>query len=64
MPIYEYECRTCGERFEALLFGNEKAACPTCEGADLEKQHSSFAVGGAPSAGSPPPGCPVPSGGG
>jgi putative FmdB family regulatory protein len=37
MPIYEYVCRGCAERFEALLYGREKAVCPSCGKRDLEK---------------------------
>jgi len=45
MPIYEYECRGCGERFEALVNGSLKASCPACHGDELEKMLSVFAVG-------------------
>ena len=45
MPIYEYECRSCGERFEALVNGSDKAACPACQGAELDRMLSVFAVG-------------------
>jgi len=45
MPLYEYSCRDCSKRFEQLLFGREKPACPNCHGADLEKLLSTFAVG-------------------
>ena len=37
MPIYLYECEACGEGFEALLFGNEKAECPACGSSELAK---------------------------
>jgi putative FmdB family regulatory protein len=33
MPIYEYECRKCGEKFESFrgLFENDgKVECPVC----------------------------------
>jgi len=33
MPIYEYECRKCGEEFESFrgLFENDnKVTCPMC----------------------------------
>lgn len=46
MPIYEYLCSTCGHAFEALLYGNERARCPECEGTMLEKQFSAFAARG------------------
>jgi putative FmdB family regulatory protein len=31
MPIYEFECKSCGHRFDELLkSGAESAACPEC----------------------------------
>ena len=34
MPIYEYECSTCGHRFEKLVrIGAEPPPCPECAGA-------------------------------
>jgi len=45
MPIYEYECRKCGHRFEALVNGSLKASCPGCQGDQLERMLSVFAVG-------------------
>jgi putative FmdB family regulatory protein len=52
MPIYEYECRGCGHRFEHLLRPSSSAAadspeCPSCHSQDLEKLLSSFAVSSA-----------------
>lgn len=47
MPLYEYRCRSCSRRFETLVFGDEKPACPKCQGRDLEKLWSAFAVAGA-----------------
>jgi len=44
MPIYEYICKQCHHRFEALLYGKEKAECPKCHAAKLEPQLSVFAV--------------------
>jgi len=32
MPIFEYVCNGCAERFEALVFGNRGPACPNCKG--------------------------------
>ena len=45
MPIYEYACHGCGERFEKLVrrFG-EAVSCPSCASADVEKQLSVFAA--------------------
>jgi putative FmdB family regulatory protein len=49
MPLYEYECRRCGHRFEVLIFGKARPACPNCQSEDLEKAFSTFATstGGA-----------------
>jgi putative FmdB family regulatory protein len=44
MPIYEYECRGCGHRFEMLILPSVSAACPECKGTDLEQLLSLFAV--------------------
>lgn len=44
MPIYEYECRGCGELFELLILKGTVAACPACQGQDLEQLLSGFAV--------------------
>ena len=48
MPIYEYLCHACEERFEKYVraFG-ESVACPECASADVEKLLSSFAMSGA-----------------
>jgi putative FmdB family regulatory protein len=37
MPIYDYSCRGCGKRFDALVRGNETASCPACGSQELEK---------------------------
>ena len=44
MPIYEYECRGCGNRFDLLVRGKETAACPACASQDLERLLSLPAV--------------------
>jgi putative FmdB family regulatory protein len=45
MPIYEYRCRDCDHRFEAIVHGGKRASCPSCGARSLEKQLSVFAVG-------------------
>jgi putative FmdB family regulatory protein len=41
MPIYEYECCKCCERFEKLVFrSDEPVTCPKCESADITKMMS------------------------
>jgi putative FmdB family regulatory protein len=45
MPIYEYQCRRCGEVFERIMKVNEKSdtlTCPYCGEKKPEKILSSF----------------------
>lgn len=61
MPIYEYRCAKCDNRFEQLvnsMSGDAKVICPECGGKKVEKLLSVFAArdGGLNSA-STPPGC-------
>jgi putative FmdB family regulatory protein len=44
MPIFDFECRSCARRFEALVLPRTEAVCPSCQGKDLEKLVSSPAV--------------------
>jgi putative FmdB family regulatory protein len=44
MPIYEYACNGCGRRFEHLVRSSETATCPECNGGDLRRLLSTFAV--------------------
>jgi putative FmdB family regulatory protein len=44
MPIYEYECRGCGNRFEKIIYGKAEAQCPSCSSVDLSRLLSTFAV--------------------
>ncbi|HLK31546.1 MAG TPA: zinc ribbon domain-containing protein [Terriglobales bacterium] len=44
MPIFEYLCRDCNQRFEALVYGSQKPECPHCGGRKLETQLSVFTV--------------------
>jgi putative FmdB family regulatory protein len=47
MPIFEYVCKKCDHRFEALVYGKQKAECPKCHGSRLAPQLSVFAVSAA-----------------
>ena len=40
MPIYEFDCRECGARFEELVRAGAGAACPTCGSDDVERRFS------------------------
>lgn len=44
MPIFEFECRDCGNGFEELTRGQEKICCPHCKSRNLSKLISSFAT--------------------
>jgi len=45
MPIYEYNCRRCDHRFEAIVLSSrEKIVCPECSSPALEKQLSVFSA--------------------
>jgi putative FmdB family regulatory protein len=46
MPLYEYQCRDCGEEFEKMARFSEaeqNPPCPQCQGKDTKKKISSFA---------------------
>lgn len=44
MPIFEYRCKDCEEKFESLVLGRERPQCPSCRSARLEKLLSTFAA--------------------
>ena len=45
MPLYDFHCRACGERFEALvaISAEELPACPSCATGDVERVFTPFA---------------------
>ena len=51
MPLYEYRCKSCGHRFETLVYGSRRPICPRCEGNDLDRLLSTFATNAAASSG-------------
>jgi putative FmdB family regulatory protein len=46
MPIYEYLCQKCSYKFEKLIRGKERPACPKCQGQKLTRLFSTFATSG------------------
>lgn len=46
MKLYDFHCHECGVDFEELVRDVCEARCPTCASSRVEKQLSSFAVGG------------------
>lgn len=54
MPIYEYVCKECGERFERLLMSLDSentVTCPYCNSEEVDRVISSFASFGFDSEG-------------
>jgi putative FmdB family regulatory protein len=48
MPIYEYRCESCTERFEELVRRpGETVVCPQCGGTEAERLLSVFAAVGS-----------------
>lgn len=48
MPIYEYRCESCGLVFERIVFASSpRVSCPSCGAENVERQPSSFGIGGA-----------------
>ena len=45
MPLVEFECSACSRRFEDLVRGEEKPACPSCGARKLRRLLSAFGVG-------------------
>ena len=45
MPIYEYVCKDCGQRYEQIVMSkSQKIACPKCASAKHTLQLSVFAA--------------------
>lgn len=40
MPIHDYHCRACGQRFELLVLGSAVPTCRHCGSTALERQVS------------------------
>ena len=57
MPIYEYACRDCGHKFEALVRSDTVPECSACHSTELEKLLSVFATTATSSAPVLPSGC-------
>ena len=50
MPIYEYLCESCGNKFEKLVRRSDDAlgsGCPSCGQKHLKQEYSTFAALGA-----------------
>jgi putative FmdB family regulatory protein len=51
MPIYEFKCKNCGEKFEVFVFshGDASIICGNCGSENIERLMSGFAHTGASS---------------
>jgi putative FmdB family regulatory protein len=48
MPIFEYQCRTCGAKFEKIVSASsDPVTCRQCASPRVDKLLSSFAVAGS-----------------
>jgi len=66
MPLYEYLCGSCGDRFEVLQRTGADASevvCPGCGAGDVTKKFSTFASATGPAIGGSLP-CGAPASGG
>lgn len=55
MPIFEYKCDACGEKFEELVSNSDQSVpCPKCQSDKVSKLLSVFAASGSSSSGSLP----------
>jgi putative FmdB family regulatory protein len=42
VPLYDFECEVCGERFEAMAPAGGLAPCPSCGAAEVRRVYSAF----------------------
>ncbi len=49
MPLFEYECKKCGKKFEKLIFSSDKnpIKCPKCGSEETKKLLSLFSSKGS-----------------
>ncbi len=62
MPVYEYECKSCGEKFEqkhGITESDIKVKCPKCGAKEPRRVFSTFAMGSSSSGGSCAPSRPT-----
>ncbi|MEW6456477.1 MAG: zinc ribbon domain-containing protein [Acidobacteriota bacterium] len=47
MPIYEFSCNECNEKFEVIILKSDQIIeCPKCKGKSLKKLYSPFGIAG------------------
>jgi putative FmdB family regulatory protein len=65
MPLYEYECRDCGDRFEKMLSfsqADQSQECPSCGSPESQRHISIFSSPSLSSSTSAAGSCGAPSG--
>jgi putative FmdB family regulatory protein len=48
VPIYEFECGSCGARFEELVRAGQTAPCPKCKSSEVTRRFSQIGEGRVP----------------
>jgi putative FmdB family regulatory protein len=46
VPIYEFDCKACGSRFEELVSGSADPACPECGSMRVSRRFSAVSPPG------------------
>jgi len=66
VPIFEFECKDCSNKFELMIANKdkEKAQCPQCGSADIKQLLSLFATSSGGTTPNSCQGCPSAGGGG
>jgi len=44
MPVFDFVCLNCTEKFTELILGSEKIYCPKCNSTNLKKLFSGFNI--------------------
>ena len=49
MPIFDFECRECGNKFDLMIFNadKDKVKCPKCTSNNIKQLLSGFNTGGS-----------------
>ncbi len=45
MPLFDFECQNCRERFEEIVFSSTTVRCPNCSDTEVKKLPSLVAIG-------------------
>jgi putative FmdB family regulatory protein len=45
MPLFDFECQSCHEQFEELVFASTQVRCPKCANLEVKKLPSRVSIG-------------------